>query len=234
MEEPLSRRGGALWREDLLTVAAFLTRLPLSAPEPSPGALARAGWAFPIIGAAIGIIGGLGYLIAASLGLPVLAAALIAVGATVLATGALHEDGLADTADGFGGGAAPEEKLSIMRDSRSGAFGVLALVFSVLLRAAGPLVLRALDPARADGLGFAAGRPESAVAWGAGGLGVLIALAALGLVPGVTALLVSGLVVVGLANLARRQIGGYTGDVLGAIEQGGEIVMILAASAWAS
>jgi|SRR5579883_163217 len=259
MEEPFSQRGSAFWREDLITAAAFLTRLPLRAPPPLPGALARASWVFPVIGAGIGIVGGLAYVVAASLGLPVLAAALIAIGATVLLTGGLHEDGLADTADGFGGGAQREAKLAIMRDSRSGAFGVLALIFSVLLRVAAlaaiggggavlatlvaahaaargalPLVLRALDPARADGLGFAAGRPESAVAWGAGGIGVVIAVLALGLVPGVVALIVSGLVVAGLANLARRQIGGYTGDVLGAIEQGGEIVMILAASAWAS
>src|SRR5579883_3399555 len=174
MEEPFSQRGSAFWREDLITAAAFLTRLPLRAPPPLPGALARASWVFPVIGAGIGIVGGLAYVVAASLGLPVLAAALIAIGATVLLTGGLHEDGLADVADGFGGGADRAAKLAIMRDSRSGAFGVLAVVLSVGLRAAAlaslgdggrvtaalvaahalsrgllPLVLRALEPARA-------------------------------------------------------------------------------------
>src|SRR5918994_1725534 len=68
-------------------------------------------------------------------GLPPFVAATIAIGFLALATGGLHEDGLADTADGFGGGRTRDEKLAIMRDSRIGTYGVLALVFSVLIRA---------------------------------------------------------------------------------------------------
>src|ERR1700759_1370209 len=96
------------WRDEFLAAFTFLTRFPL---------------------------GGIAYAIASALALPALAAALIAIAATALVTGALHEDGLADTADGFGGGATREMKLEIMRDSRIGTFGVLALIFSVGLRA---------------------------------------------------------------------------------------------------
>jgi adenosylcobinamide-GDP ribazoletransferase len=97
-----------------------------------------------------------------------------------------------------------------------------------------PLVLRALEPARSDGLGAAAGRPEAANAWAAAGLGALIVFFALDWWPGVAALVAAGVVAMLMSNLARRQVGGYTGDVLGAIEQGGEITVMLAAAAWAS
>lgn len=240
--------------------AAFLTRLPLGAPaDVGLGGLAQAAWAFPLVGVVVGGLCALTYAIAGWIGIPVLPASLIAVGAGVALTGALHEDGLADTADGLGGGYDREQKLRIMRDSRSGAYGVLALVFSVGLRAAAlaaiatdggvaaaliaahaaargflPLVLRGLAPARADGLGAAAGRPEAGMAWTAAGLGALIALIALGLLPGIAALLCAGAGAGAIAGLARRQLGGYTGDVLGAIEQGSEIIIMVAAAAWAS
>ncbi|HZB94195.1 MAG TPA: adenosylcobinamide-GDP ribazoletransferase, partial [Stellaceae bacterium] len=97
-----------------------------------------------------------------------------------------------------------------------------------------PLVLRALEPARADGLGAAAGRPAPGVAWSGVGIAALIALFALDVLPGLTALAATALVTALGIGLARRQIGGYTGDVLGAIEQTGETVMILAAAAWAT
>jgi adenosylcobinamide-GDP ribazoletransferase len=212
---------------------------------------------FPLVGGGVGILGFVAYWIAAALGLPPLAAALLALAATVLATGGLHEDGLADTADGFGGGRDPAEKLAIMRDSRSGAFGALALVFSVGLRAAAlaaiadaglvlpalvaahavgrgalPLVMRRLPPARADGLGAEAGRPGAEVAGAAAAIAVLVAFVCLGFWLGLAAIAFSVLGMALLAMLARRQIGGYTGDVLGAIEQGGEIIMLLAASTW--
>jgi adenosylcobinamide-GDP ribazoletransferase len=250
----------ARWWDEFRLAAGFLTRLPLgSAGAEAARPLAEASWAFPLVGLVIGLIGGFVYALAAWLGVPPLPAALLALAATALATGALHEDGLADVADGFGGGADAAEKLAIMRDSRSGAFGVLALVFSVGLRAAAlaalgdggrvtavlvaahalsrgllPLVLRALEPARRDGLGAAAGRPEAANAWAAAGLGALIVLFGLDLGRGIVAVAAAALAAGLIAHVARRQIGGYTGDVLGAIEQGGEIIVMLAAVAWAS
>lgn len=256
---PSSRSDLAVWRDDALCAVGFLTRIPVGARAPSgDGVLARAGWAFPLVGVAVGVAGWVAYEIAAALGLPALAAALLAVGATVLLTGALHEDGLADTADGLGGGATREAKLAIMRDSRSGAYGVLALVFSVGLRAAAlaalgdgevlgalvaahalaraalPVAMHRLDPARSDGLGADAGRPGTAVALWAGGIGILAALIALGGALGVVAVLAASAGMILLALLARRALGGYTGDVLGAIEQTGEIIMLLAASTWLS
>jgi adenosylcobinamide-GDP ribazoletransferase len=250
-------------RNEFLGALAFLTRLPVRPVVADSAAaelnLAAASWAFPLVGIAIGIIGGGAYVIAVGLGLPPLAAALIAIGATAIATGGLHEDGLADTTDGFGGGATREEKLGIMRDSRTGVYGVLALVFSVALRVVAlgqiatgwrvigaliaahalargllPAVLRLLEPARSDGLGVSAGRPEQGVVLWSLGIALIVTLLAAGLRPGLSAVFAAVLVATAIAWLAQRQIGGYTGDVLGAIEQGGEVAALLAIAAWAS
>ena len=243
---------------DLLIAASFLTRLPLGRfigdGEYRP--LAVVGWAFPLVGIGVGLAGGLAFAAAGRLGVPGLAAALIAVAATVLLTGALHEDGLADTADGFGDGATREAKLEIMRDSRSGAFGVLALIFSVGLRAtsigtladAGAVVgalvvahavsrgilpgfMHYIAPARTDGLGAAAGRPDfQVVAW-ALGIAAAVALLGLGFRHGLAALVLAVLGAAAVGWLTRREIGGHTGDVLGTVEQvAGVIVLLVAAS----
>jgi adenosylcobinamide-GDP ribazoletransferase len=97
-----------------------------------------------------------------------------------------------------------------------------------------PVALYVLDPAREDGLGAAAGRPEAAIAVIAAGIGGGVALLGLGIVAGVGGVIAAGLAMALVAWVARRQIGGYTGDVLGAIEQTGEIVIMLAGAAWAS
>ncbi|MGO8921251.1 MAG: adenosylcobinamide-GDP ribazoletransferase [Stellaceae bacterium] len=258
-DPPPRSTDAARWWGEFCRATAFLTRLPLQPPpEQAAAPLAESSWAFPLVGLVVGLVSGIAYALAASLHLPPLAAALIALGVSVRLTGGLHEDGLADTADGLGGGER-EEKLAIMRDSRIGSFGVLALIFSVGLRAAAiaaigsagggviaaliaahavargflPLVLRALEPARGDGLGAAAGKPAPAMAWGAAGLAALIALVALDFLPGLAALVAAVAVMSARAVLAQRQLGGYTGDVLGAVEQGGESVVLLVAAAWA-
>jgi adenosylcobinamide-GDP ribazoletransferase len=210
-----------------------------------------------VAGVVVGAIGAAGYGIALALGLPFLVAALVAVGATALATGGLHEDGLADTLDGLGGGASREEKLAIMRDSRTGVYGVLALIFSVALRVAAlaqigfgwrvagaliaahalsrgflPAAMRFLDPARSDCLGAGAGGPEArAVLW-EGLIGLAVALVSVGLRPGLTAIVAALAASLAIGWLAERQIGGQTGDVLGAIEQSGEVAALLAVAAW--
>jgi adenosylcobinamide-GDP ribazoletransferase len=242
---------------DIRTGLAFCTRLPL---KPAPGAdlaedLARASWTFPIAGALIGLVGGVVYWLADGLGLDPLVAATLAVAATILMTGALHEDGLSDTADGLGGGGTKTRKLEIMRDSRSGAYGVLALVLSVLLRvgaiaslaepglvvaaliaahagarAALPLFMFLVPPARQDGLSATAGKPAS----GAAVTAVMLGLLAIALCLGVGAALLAALLVAaafGLMSwLSIRQIGGQTGDVLGALEQASEILILLTAA----
>jgi adenosylcobinamide-GDP ribazoletransferase len=247
------------WRDELIAALTFLTRLPTGrarADAPLPR-LADTSWAFPVIGLVIGAAGGSAYAIASALALPALAAALIAVATTALITGALHEDGLADTADGFGGGATREAKLDIMRDSRIGTFGVIALIVSIGLRSAAvadiglrwhvfaaliaahalsrgvlPAAMHRLDPARDDGLGAGAGRPEQNQVFIALAIALAIAVAAIGLRSGLSAAIVAAIVAMAIGWLAQRQIGGQTGDVLGAIEQGAETAALLAAAAW--
>jgi adenosylcobinamide-GDP ribazoletransferase len=243
--------------EDFAIATGVLTRLPVGADiSLEPGAIAAAGWAFPLVGAGIGGLAALAFLFGLLLGCSTPVAALLALLASLALTGAFHEDGLADTADGFGGGRDRDAKLAIMRDSRHGTFGILALVLSLGLRAAAlaalgepihaglalvaapaasraalPITMRLLRPARDDGLGAMAGTPSLAVALAAAATGIAIALVALGPARGAGALVIGAAAVALTAMLARRQIGGYTGDVLGAFQQIGEIVMLLAAAA---
>src|ERR1700730_7284775 len=123
---------------DLKIGVLFSTRLPLPHPTPIEGAdIARASWALPVVGMGIGLLGALVYWIAFLLNLPPLVGAALAVTATLAVTGCLHEDGLADTFDGFGGGAR-ERRLEVMRDRRICTYGARALATSLLLRI-GPL-----------------------------------------------------------------------------------------------
>ena len=120
---------------DFLIVLGFFTRLPVGDfSGPWHGRRAAGAWAFPVVGALVGGVGAAVCLVALWAGLPLLPAAVFAVLAQVLLTGALHEDGLGDIAVGFGGGADRAAKLEIMRDSRVGAYGVLAIVLAVILR----------------------------------------------------------------------------------------------------
>jgi adenosylcobinamide-GDP ribazoletransferase len=242
--------------DDFTIATAVLTRLPIGTATTEHGTIGAAGWAFPLVGAGVGALAALAFLFAELVGLGPAPAAMLAVAASLVVTGAFHEDGLADTADGFGGGGEREQKLAIMRDSRHGTYGVLAIVLSIGLRAAAlgsiagpiyaglallaahsfsrgilPTAMYALEPARADGLGAMAGRPSLAVAVIAAAIGIVIALAVLGPTRGLAAVILAGGAVALAALLARRQVGGYTGDVLGAFQQIGEIVMLLVAAA---
>jgi adenosylcobinamide-GDP ribazoletransferase len=241
---------------DFAAAMAFFTRIPIEGPARGAWQIADAAWAFPLVGAGIGAVAAFAFLLAQVIGLGNWPAALLSVFAGIALTGGLHEDGLADTADGFFGARDREQKLAIMRDSRHGTFGVLAIVASVLLRAAAlvgigdaihavlaliaahavsraalPAAMWALSPARAEGLGAAAGTPRAPSVTAAVVIGILIALAALGPIRGVIAVGLLAMTVFVMTGFARRQIGGYTGDVLGAFQQIGEIVMLLAASA---
>jgi adenosylcobinamide-GDP ribazoletransferase len=241
---------------DLKIVLIFFTRLPLRHVGAITGEdLARATWANPLAGALIGAAGGLIYALAFQLALPPLLCGLLAVAGTILLTGALHEDGLGDVADGFGGAFERERKLAIMRDSRIGAYAGLALILSVALRAAAlsaiagpesvaaaliaahagarafiPWLMRTFPLAKAEGLAAYAGEPPRSSAAVALGLALLVAAIALGGI-GVAALLAGACAARAMGALARRQIGGYTGDVLGAAEQLAEAAMLIAAAA---
>jgi adenosylcobinamide-GDP ribazoletransferase len=241
--------------EEFKASLAFSTRLPLAHLQSAKG-IANAAWAFPVVGLIVGLIGALVYLLAHRLGLPAWPAATLSVVATLLVTGALHEDGLADTADGFGGGDSREKKLDIMRDSRTGAYGVCALVLVLLLRigtlasftdahgvvwaliashsaarAAMVMLMWLLPPARSDGLSFAAGGPPGQGVAAAAAIAVIVLLFCLHPVRGAMAALVLIATVALMAWLAMRQIDGQTGDVLGATEQVGEIAVLLVAVA---
>lgn len=248
--------GSELWRETKIA-ATLLTRLPFPYDDgAATGLLAGASRGFVLVGIILGVIAAAVYIFAAELGLPPAIAAVLSIGALVLTTGALHEDGLADTADGFGGGRDRESTLAIMRDSRIGSYGVLALVIVVGLRilcvaelhdsftaaltliaaAAGsravlPLVLFYLPPAREDGLGHAAGRPPKRMTIDAAAIGGAVLLIGLGPIGGVLAAGGVAASAYGIGNMARRRIGGQTGDVLGAIQQAAETVILLAAVA---
>ncbi len=121
--------------EDITSATLFLTRVPpewIGAARAERPDFRRGARVFPLIGALVGAVGGAVFVAAAFLGAPPLISAGLAVLATMIATGGLHEDGLSDTVDAFGGGATAARKLEIMDDSRIGAFGAAALIFSIL------------------------------------------------------------------------------------------------------
>ena len=244
------------WRSlplDPVVTAIFMTRLPIPwRGHIDTPRLARAQWSLPLVGAAIGAAAGLLLWGGVALSLPPLAAAFIALGAAALLTGALHEDGLADCADAFGGGQDRDRKLEILRDSRIGTYGAVALVAALGLRVALfaalagsggwavawlaaaaavsrgliPVAMRLSRPVRRDGLGTMVGVPSIAVA----AVAALLSLAA-GLAAGWpwAGLIGLGAAVAGAAAmhlLAWRQIGGYTGDVLGASQQISELAFL--------
>jgi adenosylcobinamide-GDP ribazoletransferase len=233
----------------------FLTRLPLRLEGTVTAAdIAAASRYYPLVGAGVGLAVGGMYVLASGFFPPLLAATLAALGGAVV-TGAFHEDALGDVADAFGGGMTVVRKLEIMKDSRLGTYGVLALVGALLVRVQAiallplELALPALvavhaasragivgmlwrsPRARTEGLGadtVGLTWREPAVA-----LGLAAGLAALCLEPITAACTVA--LALGVAacvdGYARGQVGGVTGDVLGASQQLGELVLLLALGA---
>lgn len=119
----------------------FWSRLPVPVlafeTDPhAPPAMETLAPAVPVAGALIASTGAICLLASTSLGLPTWPGAIVAVAVTVLATGAMHEDAVADVADGFGGGRTVEGRLAIMKDPRLGSFGVAALSLSLMLKVA--------------------------------------------------------------------------------------------------
>jgi adenosylcobinamide-GDP ribazoletransferase len=268
------RRDGALaffiaWRRDLFLVLAFFTRLPIgqigelpvtpgqeNAAQPPQVRLAQAARAFPLAGLVVGLLGGVVYWMAVRIGLSNPLAALLAVGATGAATGALHEDGWADFADGLGARVGPggdrSRKLAAMKDSHIGSFGVLALIFGTaikiaavaalktpervmpalvaahaLSRAVLPIIMRAIPLATSTGLGAMAGRPSSAGVAASLGIGLLIAFCAEFLPASLVIFIAAVVAALLVGKIAQRQFGGYTGDVLGAAEQVAEVAVLV-------
>ena len=258
--------------QDIRIAFAFLTRIPVPYPldkngKPIERSLAETSWAFPLVGLLVGVCGSLIMVLSDTLNLPVYVSALLAITTTVFITGALHEDGLADVADGFGGSHDRDRKLEIMKDSTVGSYGALALCISVLLRTLllgslldwgsmdqvqggvnypsaaivimitahivgrgyVPLIMTHLPLARKNGLAAVAKKPKLRSSYGS----LLITLLfVFSLLPFLSALIIlsTALLILTLVSwLSLRQIGGYTGDVLGSAVQLCEITVYLAA-----
>ena len=242
--------------ERLATAATFLTRLPWVARfgRPEAAELARASRYFPLIGVLIGALVALAYAITLLVFTPAVAAVL-ALTCGVLLTGAFHEDGLADTADGLGGSFERARKLEIMRDSRLGTYGTLALLLLMLAKFSALQTYGAWDAvlalivahtlARASSLALIAWLPYvregssfKPLADGVGRAELLIA----GLISGAVVFLAldprTGLALIALSAVIvllsgwfyRRQLGGITGDCLGASNQLIELAILLALS----
>lgn len=248
----MGRKGDLVQAGDLAAALGLLTRLPVRVDAGWAAARgAGAAWAWPLAGVVVGGLAALAGAVALSAGLSAGLVAGIVLGVQILATGAMHEDGLADCADGFWGGWTRERRLEIMKDSRIGAYGVIALILSLGLRwqalvvvlgegwlwaplmAAGALsrvpmvaLMYGLAPARAGGLSRSVGRPGASVLGLAAGVAFVVGLVALG--PAVMGAAVAvGMVTVIWAAAARARIGGQTGDVLGAAQQLAEIAVLL-------
>lgn len=232
---------------DIAAAFGVLSRIPVRI-NTARGAVVA--WAFPLVGLVLGMI-----LAAFAFGLdwagisPELAAGLVLF-ASVMLTGAMHEDGLADTVDGLWGGWDKIRRLEIMKDSQIGAYGVIALILSLGLRwgaiaaliradnfvaliAVGvlsrlPMVLMmaTMENARSDGLSASVGRVGKGAVWvafvlGGGLAAALLGSAVIGVIVGIA---ISTLV---LARIAQRKIGGQTGDILGASQQVAEVVALI-------
>ncbi len=244
---------------DLLICAVqFLTRLPTPRlARFQADWITRSARYFPLAGQLVGVIAAAVWLVAGALW-PGWPAAVLALIAGMLVTGGFHEDGLADAADGLGGGQTREQRLTIMKDSRIGSYGALALIAVTMLKAAllarlapsvGALALilthgggRAAAVVVMAALPYA-GDPDAAkvkpvpqgVRWPEAALAVALGFWPLVFLPGRQILLAIALTVgaaTGMAFLARRLIGGVTGDVLGAVEQLSETALLMASAAW--
>lgn len=249
--------------DEMRTAATFLTRLPASiigfdtarTPDFRQGARV-----FPAVGALIGVAGGVVLFVAMRIGVPALVASALAIATTVLITGGLHEDGLADMADSFGG-TTTERKLEIMDDSRVGTYGAVALVFSILLRVsalgaiaatggfraalaliAAEAVSRAalvrlwhdLPAARMSGLASDTGPPDQNAMLVslaiAAVIVVVVGVPSVGLWATILAALFAALATYAMIRLTARTLGGRTGDSLGACQQAALVAFLIGAS----
>jgi adenosylcobinamide-GDP ribazoletransferase len=234
---------------------SFLTRIPVFADVGDRDIAASIAW-FPVVGALIGALSGAVYLLA-SRAWPALVSSLLAVGASIALTGAFHEDGLGDTADAFGAASTGRDPHPVLKDPRMGAFGVVALVLVIGLRVAlvASLTPRAgalaLIAAHALARGVSAAVVVSAPSAG-GGLGSSYAALAptwRGVVAAIVGVAIAS-ICIGIAapvalvlatcaawlqgRWAERTLGGVSGDVLGSIEQSGELITLLVAVAFAA
>ena len=232
---------------DLPAAFVLLTRLPVPAlPEHAFAHPARAVWAYPVVGLALALVLCAAGAFCAALGIsPAVTAGLMLAG-LILLTGAMHEDGLADTADGLWGGRNRARRLEIMKDSRIGAYGVLALIIALglrwmtwteaswtaivvalaLSRAMMPTLMLALPHARATGLSHSVGTPPLGAVVAALMIGIVVAFVLAGW-SGLIALAVAGAVTALIGRVAHNKISGQTGDILGATQICTEVAILI-------
>lgn len=236
------------WRL-LKTALVFFTRVPLMLPDYDEADLARSTRYFPLVGLLVGAFGALVFWFGDFL-LPLELAVLLSMVATLLLTGAFHEDGLSDAVDGLGGGWEKEQVLTIMTDSRVGSYGAIAIVLALLIKFQALSHLSAAMIPLALVAGHALSRfcatlviatqsyvkPEGKAKPLATQItpGELLVAAVFGLLPLVLLdiRLLSALVPVTLvwfwfSAKIRSRIGGYTGDCLGAMQQLTEVAFYL-------
>jgi adenosylcobinamide-GDP ribazoletransferase len=246
---------------ELLNALRFMTIVPVPSSDAAiaPDWLSRCARYFPVVGIGIGLVSAVVLLLADRFWGPVVAS-LLAVAASIIVTGALHEDGLADTADGLGGGASLEKRLAIMKDSRIGTYGTLALAFSISLRVTALADMPVWTAAAALISAHAAARVTPAFVMNALSyagdtaamkvsyidvsvsaddrrfalvvvLCALLPLAFVSILSVISGLLLGTALAAAVTQWARQRINGYTGDVLGAIEQMFEIGFLLGVAA---
>jgi adenosylcobinamide-GDP ribazoletransferase len=225
----------------------LLTRLPVPGVRIPQGA--QAAWAWPLVGVVIGMLNVMVAGVLLWLHVPVTITAAAVLAANAIFTGALHEDGLADTIDGFFGGWTPERRLEIMKDSQIGSYGTLALVLTLLARwsalvviLTGPIwgliavgalsrapmaaVMAALPNARGKGLAQSVGQPDRDAVAVAVAVAFVVAAVVVGLTTALMMVAVVAAVTFVLAQVAKARIGGQTGDVLGASQQLAEVAAL--------
>lgn len=253
---------------DILNSMSFLSRLPIGPLADRLGVELKTdfdtqAWTFPITGFLIALPAAIALLVSSAIGLNPFIGVGIAMAILTLSTGGLHEDGLADVADGLGGGKTNQAKLEIMRDSTIGSYGALALMFSILLQWAGLVSIaqnssaltialaiclisgasRAAmlwpwvksEPARdGDSLSKSMGRPTSdqlkISSLIGGGFIILLGIFMLAPINTVIAILLAGVAIIEFTKLCERQLGGHTGDTLGATQQICATLLIVALS----
>ncbi|MBQ2260262.1 MAG: adenosylcobinamide-GDP ribazoletransferase [Loktanella sp.] len=235
---------------DLPAALGLLTRLPVPVDgEKAAARGAAAAWAYPVAGMLIGLKQAVTLALLLWLGIPAAISAALVLALAVVLTGAMHEDGLADSADGLWGGWDKARRLAIMKDSHIGSYGVIALALTLLVRWLGLVaiagaggfalvliviaglsrasmvgVMAVLPHARDGGLSRSVGRPAARTAWLALGIG-----AALAVLTGYPVLVLVAVLVAALcALIAKAKIGGQTGDILGAAQQLTEVALLVA------
>ncbi|HVY20519.1 MAG TPA: adenosylcobinamide-GDP ribazoletransferase [Bauldia sp.] len=248
---------------ELRSASIFLTRVPPRYVGASPTEVPdfrHAARVFPVVGAAVGLAGGVVLLVANTLGMSALVCAGLAIATTAIVTGSLHEDGLADATDSLGG-ATTEKKLAIMDDSRVGTYGAVALILSIVLRVAALAAVAVISPlsaalvliaaeavsraalvrlwhdlpaARLGGLSNDAGVPDQnamLVAIAvAAVIAVVLGLPAVGLWPTILAGTLAIVATYVVIRVTARTLGGRTGDTLGACQQAAVVAFLIGAS----